>query len=142
MLPCGQLWNAASIAGFTGRRPLALARMRLALILANNPLLELSEHPQHLKHRLARGRRGIESLLMKEHADSNVRQYRDSPGVTHDAFARVGLGDAGEFALEGGGSRPAIHPRHLGGRGDQCGVGCLRRAVDDKGGAGQRLERR
>jgi hypothetical protein len=29
---------------------LVLARARLALILANNPLLELGKHTQHLKH--------------------------------------------------------------------------------------------
>jgi hypothetical protein len=37
--------------------------------LANNPALELSKYAQHLKHRLAGGRRTIESLLVKEQAD-------------------------------------------------------------------------
>ena len=32
--------------------------------------LEISKHTQHLKHRLAGRRRGIESLLMQEQADS------------------------------------------------------------------------
>jgi hypothetical protein len=36
----------------------------------NDPTLELCEHAQHLKHRLAGGRRTIESLLVKEQADS------------------------------------------------------------------------
>jgi hypothetical protein len=34
--------------------------------LSNNPPLKLSKYPQHLKHRLAGRRRGIESLLVKE----------------------------------------------------------------------------
>jgi hypothetical protein len=33
---------------------------------SNDPSLELSKHAEHLKHRFARGRRRIESLLVKE----------------------------------------------------------------------------
>ena len=36
----------------------------------NNPPLELGEYAEHLKHRLARGRRSIEPLLMKEETDT------------------------------------------------------------------------
>ena len=38
--------------------------------LSNNPPLKLGKYTQHLKHRLAGSRRSIESLLMKEKADS------------------------------------------------------------------------
>ena len=38
--------------------------------LSNNPPLKLSKYTQHLKHRLARARRRVESLLVKEQADS------------------------------------------------------------------------
>ena len=37
--------------------------------LANDPALELSEHAEHLKHRFARGRRRVESLLVKKQTD-------------------------------------------------------------------------
>ena len=61
----------ASTDGLTRRRPnftpFALARASPALTrLPNDSPLKLSEYPEHLKHRLARGRRSIESLLMKE----------------------------------------------------------------------------
>jgi hypothetical protein len=36
----------------------------------NDPPLELGEYAKHLKHRLARGRRSIESLLVKEQANT------------------------------------------------------------------------
>src|SRR5229473_4292413 len=38
--------------------------------LPNDPPLKLSEHAEHLKHRFARGGRGIEPLLMKEQTDT------------------------------------------------------------------------
>src|ERR1700704_4204837 len=42
--------------------------------LSNNPPLKLSKYTQHLKHRLARARRRVESLLVKEQADSLVME--------------------------------------------------------------------
>src|ERR1700704_1717900 len=42
--------------------------------LSKNPPLKLSKYTQHLKHRLARARRRVESLLVKEQADSLVME--------------------------------------------------------------------
>src|ERR1700716_576431 len=42
--------------------------------LSDNSPLKLSKFTQHLKHRLAGSRRGIESLLVKEQADSLAPQ--------------------------------------------------------------------
>jgi hypothetical protein len=39
---------------------------------ANDPTLELGEHAKHLKHRFARSRRSIESLLVEEQTDALV----------------------------------------------------------------------
>src|SRR5882757_10035602 len=69
----------ASTDGFTRRRPnfvpFARARARPAFTpLPNDPTLKLGEHAKHLKHRLARGRRSIESLLVKEQTDALFMQ--------------------------------------------------------------------
>jgi len=42
-----------------------------------------------------------------------VPHVQTSPLVADDALAGIGRGDVGELALEGRGSRPAIHPFHL-----------------------------
>ncbi len=39
---------------------------------ANDPTLELGKHAKHLKHRFARSRRSIESLLVEEQTDALV----------------------------------------------------------------------
>ena len=43
--------------------------------LSNNPPLKLGKYTQHLKHRLAGSRRGIESLLVKKQIDTFVPQF-------------------------------------------------------------------
>ena len=65
---------------------------------------------------------------------------RGSPRVSHHALAGVAARDIGELAFEGGGGRPAAEPFLFYRRGDQRGVACLGRAVDDEARARQRLE--
>src|SRR5450432_1698220 len=77
--PLARSWRMrASTAGFTGRRPsfvpLARALASPAFTLANNAPLELGKNAQHLKHRLAGGRRSVEALLMQEEVDALVVQ--------------------------------------------------------------------
>jgi hypothetical protein len=43
--------------------------------LSDNPPLKLSKYTQHLKHRLAGSRRGIEPLLVKKQIDTFVPQF-------------------------------------------------------------------
>ena len=63
-----------------------------------------------------------------------------SPRVAHDTLACIGARDVGELAFERRGAGAAVQPFYLGGGRGQCGIGRLRRAVDDKGRARQRLE--
>jgi hypothetical protein len=75
-------------------------------------------------------------------ASSQHRKYVALPGLSHHAPASVAGGDAGELALEGAGGGPTLQPFHFGRGGDQGSVVRLRRAIDDKGSARERLERR
>jgi hypothetical protein len=65
------------------------------------------------------------------------------PRIPRNALvAGVGARDIGELAFEGGCKREAAQPFHFYGAGDERGIIGLRRAIDDKGRAGQRLEGR
>src|SRR5580698_6908573 len=79
------------------------------------------------------------------HPDRESRSARNLevaalPDIPYDALAGVRACDVGEFTLEGSGGRPAIGPLDLGGRRGQCRIMRLRRPVDDKARARQRLE--
>ncbi len=65
-------------------------------------------------------------------ASSTRPGQRHSPGISHHAFAGVAGGDAGELALEGGSSGPAVQPFHFGGSSDERSIRCLCRTIDDK----------
>jgi hypothetical protein len=64
------------------------------------------------------------------------------PHIPCHGFACVAAGDIGELAFEGTAERETVGPSALDGSCGERGVGGLRRAAHDEGGAGQRLEGR
>src|SRR5450631_1939642 len=95
----------------------------------------------------ARPMSGLPPIATEERTSREVRkvpkfEVATLPRIPHHALAGVARGDAGELALEGGGGGPAVQPFLLDGGGHERGIPSLRGAVDDKGCARQRLERR
>src|SRR3982074_2417598 len=91
-------------------------------------------------------RRSVSQLAANCQISSDAHSFtcaaRALPTVPRDALAGIGPGDIGELAFEARGERESVAPFHLGRSGGECGIMRLRRAVDDKGGARQRLEGR
>src|SRR3979490_964506 len=85
-------------------------------------------------------RLSVQNWTLAPGGPATGRFHGFSPCIARDALAGIRAGDIGKLALESGGERKSVRPFDFGRSGGQRCIMRLRGAVDDEGGARQRLE--